>query len=1015
MSAEGNPKNNSKSSLNEVENTSERKIPLQENSEKEDSSQGKEKHLTEEQRGSIRIFSSEWLHNFNNSILEGSDIAASFRGPFGDDVLTWGIAELSGDVDMYKKRLISSRHAEGVEVFFDELIRFCNTLRKDKNQFRNFLSNIHSVLFSYSPNIFNEMKIGNQFLTVAKANRVPEIQGWFGQSIVGELVYELSFAPDKVMDSIYNKVENLQTTEKIEALKQCQIVAAIAVSNGDLARKTFLWTKKVAEKLKSDPNVLVSLIASETVERLENEYKHPSMVITTYGDESRGRSKLSREATEEMREKNEKVEGFFAIQKKDIQGSFSVPIASDAIGVYDHAFDLQGVGFVEGVSLDNLESIRSNEIGPPEEKMEKIISFLEQVTDPHVDELRSIISFIEKYYAEEDPTTVLNSMFPKYSVDEWRVILEEHHTLYSINQAVQEMRSKMLSEAENRNLQLTKEYIDEVLRAIENRDAQDEREKAFLDGHYQEIQEALQKDDFEHAFQEAIGVTLFFNRNNYTSLGVKESSGKAKTHYLVALQKELTANHGKVFAHAQKEFQVFQDTTRADFEKIEKSLEKKLEAPEFYESLKKFIFHKKNQMKSERLRVEIESLQDNLHFENEWQYMNKYSEEEKELFLKALFDPLLRERIAADLGINWTEISLSSQIHFLEYLVRIDRERYVKLAEILKRYKGSREILFEVFLAAQYGEDYGDTILKIAESESEKKQKILEAYSSLNKTAKEMGAILGGDFFIGELKVSSEVKTMLPRQVAEAIMRRSKDILNVAAEIIEKGEVSAPFYDADPIAVTSIDEVLQSLEIYTKALDSIKALLKESSTTFGIVSREKTNNMSTYHLKMKGEKSESFMSLQLRKYGARPGEHDVEREFDGEARINFLFSDTPIGTNLRDEARRNALSLRIDREGKTRENGKIVHNDPSRKDGELSLEIGSVFHEDQTLPSAVVGRVVSVGNYLGLLRQQRLETENPEYYHNRESFAKELGDADVFAHIVENIEKAMESRFSGQE
>jgi len=356
--------------------------------------------------------------------------------------------------------------------------------------------------------------------------------------------------------------------------------------------------------------------------------------------------------------------------------------------------------------------------------------------------------------------------------------------------------------------------------------------------------------------------------------------------------------------------------------------------------------------------------------------------------------------------ISIARIPVYAQVHFLQFISEKSDEQINKVKEFIG-VGDEQERIFRLtaFLSLEYGEDYGDIIMKIGEGDPKYAKEVFRQYVELNDRAIKIGRLLQQDKVLDGLNVPEDIKGMFPRQIAEAVLRRAKDILNTAAYLTDHDFAEVPYYGDKVIKVTDEEDVIQGLKEYINILKVIENFITKPQS-FEFISQEGVD-VSTFHYKRENSDENSYFSIQLREYGASIGQHNVDIEYDGEARINLLFSEKPMTSSLSDPARQDALSLRIDREGKMRDGNKIIGNDPTRKDGEISLEVGSVNHDDQTLPSAVIGRVVSVGNYLGLHRNEKLEKEHPQYYHNRESFSRTLGDADVFAEIVRKIKQML--------
>jgi hypothetical protein len=178
-----------------------------------------------------------------------------------------------------------------------------------------------------------------------------------------------------------------------------------------------------------------------------------------------------------------------------------------------------------------------------------------------------------------------------------------------------------------------------------------------------------------------------------------------------------------------------------------------------------------------------------------------------------------------------------------------------------------------------------------------------------------------------------------------------------------------------------------------------------SDYQFSCIDQELDTVPATYHFSVDQQSTgrRSYFSIQLRAYGAPIGQHNSDREFDGEARINCLFSDIPFSSHIADPARQHALSIRLDREGKERLSETIVSNDPTRPDGEVSLDIGGLIDPRDQSDATNLSRVIAIGNFL--------QTGGPaQYYHNRDSFSRAFGTADCFADIVGFIDKKIQQR-----
>ena len=173
------------------------------------------------------------------------------------DNLCQDIALLVGEEEKYREGYLPSQYREGIKFFLETLICFFQERSGDKeqkDQLDQFQHIIQELLFSYSPNITNEIGISNLLIMAAKANRVPEAQGWFGQTMVGEMVYELAFADPEVVKNISEKVLKLPLAEVLDLIHQCQTIAADAVANGS-------WAENAIDRIK----LIVEIIQKNTL------------------------------------------------------------------------------------------------------------------------------------------------------------------------------------------------------------------------------------------------------------------------------------------------------------------------------------------------------------------------------------------------------------------------------------------------------------------------------------------------------------------------------------------------------------------------------------------------------------------------------------------------------------------------------------------------------------------------------------------------------------------------------
>lgn len=399
----------------------------------------------------------------------------------------------------------------------------------------------------------------------------------------------------------------------------------------------------------------------------------------------------------------------------------------------------------------------------------------------------------------------------------------------------------------------------------------------------------------------------------------------------------------------------------------------------------------------------------------------------------------LSNRLSREAGINLSKLSLEEQSVVVDAIKGLHRdpERIINFA---KKYglEGLR-----TFISCEYGDEYGERILTIAEkAKPELVESIFKEYSEINNQVHDLGARLAIIF--------GQDETGFINQFQEALTRRLKDIINTVYQIATEGRAEALFYgrqietkdQAEP--VEALRDVRRMVQVISSFLSSNKTeqelfkflepIIDESvvAHTPNGVSSEK-GLWTCYRFQVDPipgvNKQPSQLMVQLRKYGApvrvHTGEvtslHNPRIEFDGEARINFVWIVDPVDPagvyiNITTPERSRAISLRLDREGKVRDaDGNLIKekNDPTRAQGELSLEMGAVPMPNNSAinENTGIGKNIAIGQYYSSQHDAREHGHRPQYYHNRASFSPEFGQADFFAKLVERMATYVQEKY----
>ncbi len=289
-------------------------------------------------------------------------------------------------------------------------------------------------------------------------------------------------------------------------------------------------------------------------------------------------------------------------------------------------------------------------------------------------------------------------------------------------------------------------------------------------------------------------------------------------------------------------------------------------------------------------------------------------------------------------------------------------------------------------------------------------QDIFSQYHAVYQQSRAIATLAKNSDFIVASENDPSNHRRFVEEISEALIRRAKDTLVTAATVARAGSATATSFSGARLACTDITDIPRALTTYEHALEIMTHFIHtypSSDYDFSLIKKEHNTVPVTYHFSVDQQSTgrRSYFSIQLRTYGAPIGQHTSSIEFDGEARINCLFSDVPFSSHISDPARQRALSIRLDREGKERLHNNIISNDPTRPDGEVSLDIGGLIDPHDPSDATNLSRVIAIGN--------SLQTgTSSQHYHNRDSFSRAFGTADYFAGIVRFVDKKIQERFS---
>ncbi len=375
----------------------------------------------------------------------------------------------------------------------------------------------------------------------------------------------------------------------------------------------------------------------------------------------------------------------------------------------------------------------------------------------------------------------------------------------------------------------------------------------------------------------------------------------------------------------------------------------------------------------------------------------------------------IRQKINHEFDIDLAALNLRTQYQLLDYIKNKSEHEILGL----KKYLGlgdekstSRINRLKSFLSVEFDMRAGDKLLSIsAKLPPEQAEKIINIYTAILDTTFRLSSSIARSKHLKNSSLDGRTKDNINNNLSDALMRRATDILTTAHLLTDGNHVAVNNIDGRKIEVKNISEVIEALEIYSDILTRIEILLNnDAGTKFNLDSRSNVGGVTIYNLSSADSTAGKYKYFSISLRGEGTNNHNTDIEYDGEARINFLFNDQPIPLEINQAARSQAISIRLDRECFiVDENDRIVSRDNTIADGRLSLDLGSL-HENSGQENQILSRSISIGNYYNNLARKK----KPEFYHNKESFYQDLGQANNFKQIVDLIEDIILSKYSSR-
>ena len=391
-------------------------------------------------------------------------------------------------------------------------------------------------------------------------------------------------------------------------------------------------------------------------------------------------------------------------------------------------------------------------------------------------------------------------------------------------------------------------------------------------------------------------------------------------------------------------------------------------------------------------------------------------------------NPVVEEIINNRINLKLQDVSLNSQVQLLKFMTEADSGRFDRLCNTLSKVDRSLRLkLTEGFVAADFGEDFGDALLDIASSErlsNDEKERVLDTISSCRES---VGRIT--DLYTGfeDGKFAKEYARASNERLTDAVMVFQQIAKNGVAEA-DLDWAGKPRFDFDK-AIEALEYEAKSLEVISGTLGDVKSGAKGAFAEV-VLARDKSSqrlNRTFYNfyspqhgyvlLYTRPEGSHSFDPMT--EYGKVRSKYREDSVNAGaEASISLIANPVdsfslpnPFRPDKRavknpqfyDPATMDKVSaMRLDREG--RAPGMAADDDsrdPINAVGMVSVDLAAIGDRADT-PSGKIARLLSVG---GKLREKASGVDSSLNHNTRWFDQDSYGTADGFRELVEYVDE----------
>lgn len=349
--------------------------------------------------------------------------------------------------------------------------------------------------------------------------------------------------------------------------------------------------------------------------------------------------------------------------------------------------------------------------------------------------------------------------------------------------------------------------------------------------------------------------------------------------------------------------------------------------------------------------------------------------------------------MSSEFGIARDDIKEGDLYQFLKWATSADAGGLDQLKDAIAK-STDKKLLFDVFLATEFGDDYGDSIVSIAGNANKNEAaEIFETVARFRARTHEFASWF------------RDYDSDFAKATERAMNERLTDALVALDAVAAEGSLHvdvAPHrrtagYENDGRFMCDVASLEDGIEII-RQLDKSMGLIHDVITSQDVRVSRVNENSEQFVIYRFSSGTHGEALLYIRPEGAKG--YDKAYEYGNkkgiEASISFIVN-PKNPHHLRSDKDPDGVSIRFDREGRLSDDSPFAKDrDPTKENGTISVDISSGLGDPSRMP-VKIGRFIAAGN---ILRAQRTGSHESLHHNTNHFDQSRYGKASGFANLA---------------